>query len=598
MGKKRLYDVDGVYKSSTEITFDDLIILYKQFVKKYAVYPSNKYCVFEYNMIGYEKAKQILESRNMTFNDLYNIVSVPKTKYIKNKYSQIQIGDVYGRWKVIDKADSRIASNGSKIPYWLCKCTCGSEIVKEISENALKTGNSTSCGCVRLERLKNAKKGNIFKKTFYEWCIDNNHQDFLDRWDYSLNKIAPNEISYCSHEAFYFICPCGKHKSSKHTLNVVSSSSAKDKLPCRYCNSFAQKLINAKGEDALEKYWDYDMNTDDPWLISKSSKVYKVWLKCINTDYHGSYETTRDNALTGCPYCSHSKIHPRDSFGQWFIDNYGQDAIEKYIDKEKTQIDLFSISPSTALNHIWIKCQNKDYHPSSCYTANDIKNMNGNLCCRYCSSTIVCEEDSLAYKYPQVVSLWSDKNEKSPFEYAVRSNQDVWWKCNNQLHNDYKRKICDSVNYEFRCPDCSYEKKVSFLQEKVDNYVTNKYGFIMLHETNCSIVPKNPKTKCNLPFDNEIKELKLLIEVHGKQHYEITGFTYLTAKQRNTTVEYELKYQQWRDNYKKEYAFNHGYSYLEIPYWTEEKDEYQKLIDIKINELLGSETKCQSVAKE
>ena len=154
------------------------------------------------------------------------------------------------------------------------------------------------------------------------------------------------------------------------------------------------------------------------------------------------------------------------------------------------------------------------------------------------------------------------------------------------IHKDYIRSICDTVNYEFRCPKCSYEKSISFLQEKVDNYITDKYGYNMLHEHNCNIVPINPKTNFPLPFDNEIVELKLIIEVHGKQHYEITGFTQLTAKHYNTTPEYELKYQKWKDKYKKEYALKNGYYFLEIPYWTEIDNTYQSLIDSKIKKIL------------
>ena len=35
------------------------------------------------------------------------------------------------------------------MPFWLCECTCGSGIKRSISDNALKTGDSKSCGCLR-----------------------------------------------------------------------------------------------------------------------------------------------------------------------------------------------------------------------------------------------------------------------------------------------------------------------------------------------------------------------------------------------------------------------------------------------------------------
>ena len=76
--------------------------------------------------------------------------------------------------------------------------------------------------------------------------------------------------------------------------------------------------------------------------------------------------------------------------------------------------------------------------------------------------------------------------------------------------------------------------------------------------------------------------MSLKIEIYGP---EITGFTKLTAEHYGTTEEEELAYQLWRDKYKKQYALDNGYSYLEIPYWTETDDSYKELIDNKIKEL-------------
>ena len=85
---------------------------------------------------------------------------------------------------------------------------------------------------------------------------------------------------------------------------------------------------------------------------------------------------------------------------------------------------------------------------------------------------------------------------------------------------------------------------------------------------------------------NEIIDYKLIIEVHGIQHYEITNFAKMSAKKFNTTPEYELEYLQWKDNYKKQYALDNGYYYLEIPYLAEKDNSYKELIDNKIKEIL------------
>lgn len=60
------------------------------------------------------------------------------------------IGQTFGRLTVIDKAERR---NGRE--SWLCKCECGNEVVV-IGKN-LKNGNTKSCGCLRLDRVRETK---------------------------------------------------------------------------------------------------------------------------------------------------------------------------------------------------------------------------------------------------------------------------------------------------------------------------------------------------------------------------------------------------------------------------------------------------------
>ena len=57
-------------------------------------------------------------------------------------------GNTYGRLTVLEKTDKR-DSGGSVC--WRCECMCGVFCV--VDGSSLKTGNTTSCGCYRLESL-------------------------------------------------------------------------------------------------------------------------------------------------------------------------------------------------------------------------------------------------------------------------------------------------------------------------------------------------------------------------------------------------------------------------------------------------------------
>ena len=77
----------------------------------------------------------------------------------------------------------------------------------------------------------------------------------------------------------------------------------------------------------------------------------------------------------------------------------------------------------------------------------------------------------------------------------------------------------------------------------------------------------------------------LIIEVHGEQHYNY-HFHQTINKCSQEEAEQHLHYQQVKDRYKRIYAIQHGYHYLELPYNTFNAQEtYKKLIDDKINEI-------------
>ena len=53
--------------------------------------------------------------------------------------------------------------------YAICKCDCGNEITTNYS--LLKTGRSTSCGCLRIERARGARIVDLTGKTNKYGCV-------------------------------------------------------------------------------------------------------------------------------------------------------------------------------------------------------------------------------------------------------------------------------------------------------------------------------------------------------------------------------------------------------------------------------------------
>ena len=117
-----------------------------------------------------------------------------------------------------------------------------------------------------------------------------------------------------------------KTKYLIQTANFINVGQKCSKCCQKYENSFAYHIEVELGEP-LEKYWDFEKNTVNPYHIYKNSGL-KVWIKCqseeVNElnglkkkDYHPSYKVICSNFIQNnrCPYCDSKNIHTYDSFG-------------------------------------------------------------------------------------------------------------------------------------------------------------------------------------------------------------------------------------------------------------------------------------------
>ena len=406
-----------------------------------------------------------------------------------------------------------------------CVCdNCGdvyTPTFKQYNNQLQKFGGGYCKKCIsNLFAGKKLKENRIKNgKSFYDWCIKNNRQDLLLRWDYELNYCSPKDITYGDRNKYWFKCLIhSEHKSELKSILSITCERNKNSERCKQCNSVAQYILDNFPDRDLYEVWDKEKNIDlDPWNIDRGKHI-KIWIFCQEKDYHGSYEvscnhfTSKDSR---CPYCKGRKVHRLDSLGQYIIDNYSEELLWR---------------------------------------------------------------------------VWSEKNSISLFEITPNSHKECWWNCPDDKHESFERRCGDSVKCEFRCPECSKERNESMIEEKVRLYL-QKISNEVLTEHNCTIRPINPKTKQPLPFDNEI-ELEngkhLIIEVHGGQHYYMTGENSKYLKKGQTPEEY-LYERKLIDRYKRIKCIQAGYEYLEISYTAfDKKETYKKIIDNKIKEILES----------
>ena len=350
-----------------------------------------------------------------------------------------------------------------------------------------------------------------FKKSVFDWCVENNRFDILDRLDYDTNDINPSDISIYSKEYFYLKCPDGLHKSSRYQIATLSKHNSL--LECKYCLSFGHWCVINNRQDLLDR-WDYDLNSTTPEETARTSPS-KYYFKCTRGIHPSSYYklsnlTKYSYSAAQCTYCN--------SFAQWGIDNIDKNFLDLYWDYNKNTVDPWRIP------------------------------------------------------------------------YCARSTTVIYINCQyDESHGSYKTFPSHFVSGS-RCSTCAISRSESYLQETVRKYIENNYKYSLTHEYECSIVPYNYTTKHYMPFDIDFGNgLHLIIESHGKQHYEITQYTKLYAKRAKISDEEALSLQKERDKMKKDYALLiPGYYYLELSYIAIKDGSYKTLIDNKIQEILNN----------
>ena len=221
---------------------------------------------------------------------------------LKKGMTKEEVNELIGEWLTLE---DEIYINAKHKHNWKCKC---GNVFERIWGN-IKHKNQINCGCIGYKQQEQRYKYEVEKDGEYEYIRSFRSGDRLPN-----GKIVKKQ-PYMQVKHKY--CGCVYEVMVKDFINREQRCS---KCCGSYENSFAYYIEKVLGE-SLEKYWDFEKNTVNPYHINRSSGQ-KVWIKCTETDYHGSYEITCNHFVFGnrCPYCVSKKVHPLDSFGYKYFD--------------------------------------------------------------------------------------------------------------------------------------------------------------------------------------------------------------------------------------------------------------------------------------
>lgn len=350
------------------------------------------------------------------------------------------------------------------------------------------------------------------------------------------NKYVINKKTYIRVQCNY----CGKEQDK-----LISNRNRK----CLYCcdeyeNSFAY-YIQQELKEPLNKYWDWEKNTVNPYCIAKNKNI-KIWIKCDKKDYHESYIILCTNFIRGdrCPYCStrHGKVHPLDSFAKVCIDTVDKNFVEKYWSNKNT-VNPWEITPYNN-NKVWIKCQrNKKHEDYEVGCASFIRN---NSRCPYCSHRKIHPLDSFGTLYPEKAKYWSENNKTSPYEVAPKSNRKFKFRC-EECDKEFERAIYNLTRTDIGvlCKDCSISKG----ERKIIEYLKNNYNKMFIHDEPYfeDLIGINGGI---LRPDFLLIEDKIWIEYDGSQHDEWKD-KWMSYEEFTTLQEHDKR----KDKYAKQYGW-------------------------------------------
>ncbi|GAA0102448.1 hypothetical protein UT300012_31630 [Paraclostridium bifermentans] len=416
------------------------------------------------------------------------------------------------------------------------KCKCGG-IIEGRTWDAIKQNKSILCSTCKHNEIELRYKTEVEKTGDYEYIRAYFKHDVLP------NGRVVGDSPYIQVKHKY----CGSIYET-NASGFINRDHRCSKCCHKYENSFAYHIEQELGE-SLDKYWDFDKNTVNPYYISKYCND-EVWIKCKEKDYHGSYEIMCGNFINGvrCGYCYNRKVHPLDSFGQYLQDN---NLLHLWSDKN--DVDPFTISKSSS-KKVWMLCDNKykneinntmkrDYHGDYEVARNNF--IAGNRC-PYCINRKIHKYDSFGYLYPEKAKCWHEDNDKNPYEVAPSSGKKFKFRCDECGHewNITPKHISE----EKWCPKCASSKGEKRIKEYLDRnnirYIHDEpYFKDLLSDLGNPLRP-----------DFILPEPKIWIEYDGEFHFKkmFKGDNYETLK--------------IHDKRKNEYAKKHGWKMVRIPY--------------------------------
>jgi hypothetical protein len=191
------------------------------------------------------------------------------------------IGKVFGKLKVIDRADDYISPSGKRKARWLCECDCIDKNKVIVNQDNLKSGHTLSCGCYKIEHNieihQKHNKYDLSGEYGIGWTFNTNKEFYFDLEDYDL--IYP----YCWYEKEDGAIVCKRQNiiyMHRLVMNVSDDMQVDHIYHCRNDNRKQQLRIANNTQNTINRGIQHN-NTSGCTGVSWN-KQYNKWHSYIS----------------------------------------------------------------------------------------------------------------------------------------------------------------------------------------------------------------------------------------------------------------------------------------------------------------------------
>lgn len=385
--------------------------------------------------------------------------------------------------------------------YWFDCDTCNHDFEKALS--SVGAGKIGWCPYCVGQKLCEEKCIPCFNKSFAS------HKKAI-YWSNTENgDVKPRDVFKQSNTKYWFDCDECNHSFDSALNHIV------DGTWCPYCKN--KKLCDkeacvpcfnksfASHKKAI--YWSNTKNGEvKPRDVFKNGDT-KYYFDCP-TCKHG-FDSALFNIIAEkwCPYCSHKQLCEKEECVSCFNNSFASHGKAMYwCETENGSVkprDVFKQSN----DKYWFGC-------AICKHIFDFK-LNDNTWCPYCDHSKLCEKtdcyfcfnNSFASHEKAIYWCETENGSAKPRHVFIQSNSKYWFNC-DKCNDSFDCNLNNVFNGNW-CPFCKNKTELK------------------LYETLKSIYPSIIrqfkqewcKKQTYLPFDFCIPELKIIIELDGRQHF-------------------------------------------------------------------------------